>query len=283
MSEFDPIQFVDTQRRDWNRVAPAWEKWDAALDASLSVCNHKLVDKARIAQGHRVLDLGSGTGFPALLAAQRVGHQGNVIGLDLAEEMLQVARRKAKTLGLPHVTFQNCDVASIPFDDTRFDAVTSRFCLMFLPHLDKTLREIFRVLKPGGNVAAAVWAAPEKNPYLALPMGILKEFCEIPIPDPAAPGIFRLAKPGDLADRMRSAGFSEVLEEEVAIEGVFASGEEYLACLKEMAAPLQAVFAKIPQDQCKEADARLHAAAESFRKGDTVRIPGIALVVSGKK
>jgi enediyne biosynthesis protein CalE5 len=283
MADFDPIQFIEAQRKDWNRVASAWEKWDAWLDVRMAACSRHLLEQAGISAGHHVLDVGSGTGHPAIPAAQLVGPSGHVTGVDLAEEMLEVARRKAARLEVGQVIFQQADVTSLSFDADRFDAVTSRFCLMFLPQLDRTLQEIFRVLKPGGRVAVAVWAAREKNPYITLPTGILGEYIEMPPMDPTVPGIFHLERPGDLRGRMQSAGFSDLWEEDVPIEGVFASGEEYLDCLKEMAAPLQALFERIPRERRAEAEGRMVQAAERFRRGGDVRIPGVALAVSGVK
>jgi len=283
VANFDSKQFVETQRKDWNRVSSAWEKWDAWFDAGFESCNKHLVDRARLEPGDRVLDLGSGTGYPAIPAAQRVGPKGHVTGIDLAEEMLEVARRKAEKLGLKQITFRQSDVASLSFEADRFDAVTSRFCLMFLPHLDQTLREVHRVLKPGGAVAAAVWAAREKNPYITIPMGVLREFIEIPPVDPTVPGIFYLERPGDLLGRMKAAGFTELREEEIPIEGAFASGKEYLDCLKEMAAPLQGFFEKVPREKRAEVEEKMAQGAERFRRGDRVRIPGVALGVSGLK
>jgi len=283
MSDFDPDQFIETQRKDWNRVSSAWEKWDAWLDVRMEPCSRHLLERARLEPGERVLDLGSGTGHPAISAAQRVGPTGLVTGVDLAEEMLEVARRKAAKLGLKQVEFRRSDIASLSFETGHFDAVTSRFCLMFHPELDRTLQEVYRVLKPGGRLAAAVWATREKNPYITLPMGILRDYVEMPPMDPAVPGIFYLERPGDLYGRMKSAGFSELREEEVPIEGVFSSGKEYLDCLREMAAPLQGLFEKIPLEKRAEAEDKMIQAAERFRRGDDVRIPGVALAVSGVK
>src|SRR5512140_782562 len=101
---------IDSQRQDWNRVAGGWEKWDRFFDEQMAFLNHRLVGDARLRSGMQVLDLGSGTGYPALLGAQTVGPSGNVIGLDLAEQMLTVARPKATALGLAHVTFRTGDV-----------------------------------------------------------------------------------------------------------------------------------------------------------------------------
>ena len=107
-----------------------------------------------------------------------------MVGIDLAESMLAVATRKAKALGLQQVTFRTGDVTSLPFDTGSIDAVISRFCLMFLPEIPKAAAEIARVLKPGGYVAAAVWSTPDKNPFIRIPMDVIKTItpCRRPIP-----------------------------------------------------------------------------------------------------
>ena len=105
-------QIIDSQRQDWNRVADGWEKWDRFFDEQMTFLNHRLVGDARIRAGLRVLDLGSGTGYPALLAAQTVGVSGNVVGIDLAEQMLKAAERKSASLKLSNVTFRTGDVTT---------------------------------------------------------------------------------------------------------------------------------------------------------------------------
>ncbi|WHZ16305.1 MAG: Methyltransferase type 11 [Nitrospira sp.] len=181
-----PAEVIEAQRQDWNRVAAGWDKWDSYFSRNMTFINHRLVADARLQPGLRVLDLGSGTGYPALLAGDVVGSEGSVVGIDLAESMLTVATRKAKALGMQHVTFRTGDVTTLPFDAGSFDAVISRFCLMFLPEIPKALKEILRVLKPGGYVAAAVWSAPEKNPFIRIPMDVIKTItpCRRRIPRP---------------------------------------------------------------------------------------------------
>src|SRR5580765_6238446 len=124
--------------------------------------------------------------------------------------MLAVARRKASALGFANVTFRTGDVTALPFDANSFDAVTSRFCLMFLPEIPKAAAEIARVLNPGSWLAAAVWSAPEKNPSIGLSMETIKSVFELPTPDPPTPAILRLAKPGDLAGMLQQAGLGDV-------------------------------------------------------------------------
>ena len=99
MASLNSKEVVESQQRDWNRVAKGWKKWDALIDRNMSFVNFRLVGDARLRSGFRVLDLGSGTGYPALLAAQAVGETGRVIGQDLAGDMLQVAGERPKLLG----------------------------------------------------------------------------------------------------------------------------------------------------------------------------------------
>ncbi|HVG03032.1 MAG TPA: methyltransferase domain-containing protein, partial [Nitrospira sp.] len=107
---------IEGQRQDWNRVASGWEKWDSYFSRNMTFINHRLVADARLRPGMRVLDLGSGTGYPALLAGEVVGTTGQVVGIDVAEAMLAVAKQKATELGMSQVTFHAGDVTALPFD-----------------------------------------------------------------------------------------------------------------------------------------------------------------------
>ncbi|MDH5640943.1 MAG: methyltransferase domain-containing protein [Nitrospira sp.] len=283
MTQPTPQQVIDNQRQDWNRVAGGWEKWDRFFDEQMAFLNHRLVADARIRAGLRVLDLGSGTGYPGLLAAQTVGSAGTVIGIDLAEQMLDAARRKASSLKLSNISFQTGDVTTLPFDGASFDAVISRFCLMFLPEIPKAVEEIARVLKPGSWLSAAVWSAPEKNAYVTTPLNIIKQFIELPPPDPTTPGIFRLAKPGDLAKMLQDAGFNNIVEEEYLAEVRFPSGEEYYESLMDIAAPIQNLFARLSDQQKAEARHRIIDSINQYRRTDSIALPIAVRIVAARK
>ena len=283
MAQHSAQDLIEAQRKDWNRVASGWEKWDDFFDRAMTFLNHRLVGDARLRQGQRVLDLGSGTGYPALLAAQAVGPQGAVIGMDLAEQMLAAAERKGRRLGLTNVTFRTGDVTNLPFDVGSFDAVTSRFCLMFLPEIHKAVMEILRVLKPGAWMAAAVWSAPDRNPYLKIPMDVIKQFIELPPPDPSAPGIFRLAKPGELAGLLGQAGFEEVQDQEVIGDVPFPAADEYVASVMDIAAPIQNLFAQLSAEQQRQAKVRIADTASQFRRADHIALPIAVRIVAGRK
>lgn len=276
-------QIIATQRSDWNRVAPGWEKWDRFFDEQMTFLNHRLVGDARLRPGMKVLDLGSGTGYPALLAAQTVGSSGRVIGLDLAEQMVAAAERKAKRLGLTTVTFRQGDVTRLPFEDRSFDAVTSRFCLMFLPDIPQAVIDIARVLRPGGWLAAAVWSAPDKNPSISLSMEAIRKIVDLPPPDPTAPGIFRLAKPGDLSGMVERAGFSDVSESEFAAEWAYASADEYYESLLDIAAPVQTLMAKLSDEQRETVKRLMLEAANRYQRSSRLVFPFVVRLVTARK
>ena len=283
MASLSPEQVIESQRQDWNRVAGGWEKWDRFFDEQMAFLNHRLIGDARLRAGLRVLDLGSGTGYPALLAAQTVDQSGSVMGIDLAKQMLEAAGRKAAMLKLSNVTFRTGDVTTLPFESASFDAVTTRFCLMFLPEIPKAVGEIARVLRPRTWMAAAVWSAPDKNPYLKIPIDIIKQFIELPSPDPAAPGIFRLANPGELAAMLQQAGFIDISEQEFLGDVRFAETGEYFSSLMDIAAPIQNLWAQLNPTQQTEARQRIMDTAWQYRNESGIALPIAVRMVAARK
>jgi ubiquinone/menaquinone biosynthesis C-methylase UbiE len=278
-----PAAIIEAQRDDWNRVAAGWDKWDLFFNRTMAFINHRLVADARIRPGLQVLDLGSGTGYPALLAGEVVGSEGTVIGIDLAESMLAVATRKAKTLGLAQVSFRTGDVTMLPFESGSMDSIVSRFCLMFLPEIPKAVAEIARVLKPGGYIAAAVWSSPEQNPFIRIPMDVIKTIVPLPPPDPEAPGIFRLARPGDLSGMFDRAGLVPLDDEEFTAEVTYATAEEFFGGLMDIAAPIQNLFAKLTPAQQREAEQGIIKAVNNYRRPEGVSLPIAVRIVSARK
>jgi ubiquinone/menaquinone biosynthesis C-methylase UbiE len=111
-----------------------------------------LFAEAGIAPGMRVLDVGSGAGDVALIAADMVGSTGEVVGIDRNGAALAIARARATTVGFAHLTFREGDLAEIGPEE-KFDAVVGRLVLMYMPDPAATLRALARHLRPGGIIA----------------------------------------------------------------------------------------------------------------------------------
>jgi SAM-dependent methyltransferase len=122
-----------------------------------------IADAAGLQRGQRVLDVACGTGVLASAALGRVGPDGSVTGVDPNEEMLAVARRKSQA-----IEWRTGRAESLPFEDARFDAVVSQFGFMFFEDRPQALREMMRVLRPGGRLAVAVCDALDHSPGYAV-------------------------------------------------------------------------------------------------------------------
>lgn len=224
---FDPVVFKAQQKDNWNNLSSGWDRWYGLFESGAAPVTHRLLDRAALVEGSRVLDLGSGTGQPALDAALLVGAKGSVVGTDQAGDMLGAARRQAGELGLDNTQFLEVDAEQLDFEDASFDAVTSRFSLMFLPDADAVLRTAHRLLRPGGVLTAAVWAGctagAVAEPGLRdrrRPAGARRSARR----DPRAVRHVGSGRPGLL---LRAAGFAEVSYEECPLSFTPKSAEEF--------------------------------------------------------
>ena len=138
-------------------VPALFEQWTA-----------RIADAAAVQPGQRVLDVACGTGVLARHIARRIGTSGSVTGLDPSPGMLAVARQHA-----PAIDWRRGTAESLPFDARSFDAVVCQFGLMFFTDRSQAVREMMRVLTPGGHLAVAVWDSLENNPAYAAEVELL--------------------------------------------------------------------------------------------------------------
>lgn len=126
---------------------------DAAAESFAGVANPWKL--GRLAPGERVLDLGSGAGTDSLIAAQMVGSEGHVTGIDMTPQMLAKARAAAAELGVTNVEFVESEAEQLPFPDESFDVVVSNGVIDLIPDKDAVFSELFRVLTSGGRMQIA--------------------------------------------------------------------------------------------------------------------------------
>src|SRR6266478_6731522 len=184
----------------WRDSAPFWEKHREIIRQMFAPVTQALVEDALISSGHTVLDVATGPGEPALTIAALVGTEAKVFGIDPAPEMVEAARRATDHLGFRNAQFDVASADRLPFPADTFDAVVSRFGVMFFPSPVDAVREMLRVLKPGRNLALAVWHFAERNPFFYTLQRVIERYVDSPPLAPDAPDPFRFASPGKLRD-----------------------------------------------------------------------------------
>ncbi len=270
-------ELTGRQKLQWGRAAAGWERhydWFERQSRELAAW---LCDAAGLAPGQQVLDLACGSGQPAATAAARVRPGGRVAATDLSPEMVAVTRRTAERLGIDNLDAREMDMQALAFPDETFDAATCRFGLMFCPEPVRAASEVRRVLKPGGRFALAVWDEPAKNPFFSVMAGVVERFVPSPPPDPAAPGPFRLAPPGELARVLGAAGFSTVEVEARPLVFEYESLDEYWRLQSELAAPLRAAMEALGPDEIARLKTAVFDEIAPFVEGGRVRGAGVTL------
>lgn len=135
----------------------AADLFDAGSNAFWSRHGRGTVERLDLVPGATVLDVGCGTGASAIPAAERVGPRGTVVAVDLAENMLGQGRARAARRGLTNVDFRRGDMTDLGFPDMHFDAVVCVFAVFFVPDMERLAAELWRMVRPGGQLAITSW------------------------------------------------------------------------------------------------------------------------------
>ena len=272
----------DQQRASWDKFSSGWRKWDTYTMAFLQPAGDAIVSMLSPQPHHHVLDIAAGTGEPGLTLAGLVP-EGKVVLTDLSDDMLNVAREKVSERGLGNVQVMAADVSELPFDDNTFDAVSCRMGFMFFPDMELAAKEMARVLKPGGTVATSVWNAADKNYWVTAIMDQIKLKMDVPTPPPGAPGMFRCAKEGLIADLFRSVGLREVADKQIDGVMTYESIDVYWTMFNEVGAPIVAAMSEASDAVREEIRQAVYADIKRRLPSEPVEFGTSAWVVSGRK
>ena len=248
-------EFKAQQRQIWDNAAAGWQAWWETIERGAQKVNDKIVELAEIKSGDRVLDIATGIGEPAVTAAKKVMPSGKIVATDISPQMLAIAKTRAKSLGLDGIMeFRESDGEKLDFPEptAKFDAVLSRWGLMFFPNLSVALVKIRDLLVTNGRLSAAVWSAPSKVPLLDLAFATVRKQINAPGPPPGTPGPFALADIETLKQSFSQAGFKDVKIDTFQITFEFDSPESFTRFHQQVTAPIQALLANY-SDEVKKA------------------------------
>jgi SAM-dependent methyltransferase len=200
------------QAAHWNNSDEIghWLTHQRRHDTMLAPFSTMLFDALQLTSGERVLDVGCGTGATTRAAAALVA-PGAAVGVDISAPMLERSRADSADARLANVMFERADVQVHPFDDAVFDAVMSRFGIMFFDDPVAAFANLHRASRPGGRLAFVCWQPLTANEWLVVPGAALAEHVAIPpAAAPGAPGMFAFAEPDRVRQVLTDAGWRDI-------------------------------------------------------------------------
>jgi SAM-dependent methyltransferase len=274
------------QRQYWNAIAgPRWVGFGGAMESRMRAVNDLLLSHAAPRPGEAVLEIGCGTGATTVPLGEAVGAHGRVLGVDIAEPMLAVARRRVAESGLANVSLLLADAQTYRFESGRFDLVVSRFGVMFFADPAAAFRNLCGAARPGGRLCFACWAPLAENPHWLVAYDIALRRLGPPAPqDPRAPGPLAFSDPDYVEGVLAAAGFAEIAirRERPDIIGTSPESEAEHALL--MGPSGRLIDEKQPDAATRESLKREMAEAfAAYMKGGELRLPATIFVVSARR
>ena len=267
---------------EWNafariNAAQRWRRQSAAMGRHMT---EAIVAEAQVAPGMRVLDVACGTGEPAISLAHLLNGTGLVLGVYISPEPLRVAAQRARERRLANASFQQADVHSLPFADGNFDRVTSRLGVMFFADLPRALREMHRVLKPGGRITLLAWG-PMQQPYFESTIGtILRVVPGSSLPD-SGRRMFRFGAAGELAAALEESGFCGIEENFRVVPWSWpGTPEEVWDYFQEVTVPFKPLIEAIPEKRRETVTAEVLREIRRFYDGAQVNFTATICLTS---
>ena len=270
--------------REWRESAPYWAKHADIVRSMFSPITHALIEAGRIREGQAVLDVAGGAGEPSITLSSVVGASGSVIFTDAVAEMVTTARAEARHGEHTNIEFSQCLAESLPFLSDNFDAVVCRLGVMLFPDPDAAIHEALRVVKSRGSVSYAVWSNRDSNPFFHVVMEVVSRYIESPPEDPGAPGAFRFAERGNLAQMLDNAGAIDVTERLLDFEiNAPLTPREFWSLRVELSNTLRAKVGQLSREQLLGVERAVEEAGRQFFVSGQMKFPAQVLIVTGRR
>ena len=271
-------------------LASVWDDQAEALDASMGEHGSAARTALAAAPGERIVDIGCGPGLSAVALGAAVAPDGWIAAVDIVPQMAEAARRRLAAAGISGAAFTadagTADLIAVAGQGRAFDAVHSRFGLMFFPAPKPAFANIFRALRPGGPLAASVWGHLADNPWMELTTATATQALGVdraPLPEPGRPGPFSLADPDSTAALFMGAGFDRVVIEPVSAPFLFPGDGSEAAARVLSAGPLGAAFLAASDSQRADVIGAIVAALERHRGAEGITVPAASWCITARR
>jgi ubiquinone/menaquinone biosynthesis C-methylase UbiE len=259
------------QRYGWDMAA---EDYEPLWQVQLADARRQLFQCASLAPGERVLDVACGTGLVTLAAARMVGPSGTVVGGDLSARMVDAGRRRADERRVANASFARMDAEHLALPDAGFDVVLCALGLMYLPDPAQAVREMWRVLRPGGRIVIAVWGERSRCGWAPVFPIVDEE-----VASDVCPLFFQLGQKDNLAYLCSEAGFEVTGQHRIAATLVYADADA--ACdAAFVGGPVALAWSHFDDDVRARVRRRYAEAIAAWRHDGGYRLPGEFVVVA---
>lgn len=263
-------------------LSTVFSRWHTHIERLQQATTRSIIAAAGVRPGQQVIDVGCGSGIPALQLAETVGPAGHVVATDPSPVFIAAVVEHAARRGLSNISAVQSSAAGLPFARARFDAATCHMGAMFFPDLNAGLNRIRAVLRPGGRAAFVAWGPIANNqlfgtfwgaagPYL--PSDTMNE------PHPDTPQPMRFARPGSLTAALRTAGYSDVDEETQNVELVWPSRSE---TMRDFWFELTGLDEKVSTDRRDALREDVRSAFATFERNGELSFTADVVLASGR-
>jgi SAM-dependent methyltransferase len=267
-----PSEYLKFERDGW---AAHIEGYNDTFGTVTRQTVQAMLNAARVASGARLLDICCG---PGMLAAAAVSRGARAVGLDFPG-VVALARKL-----VPDAEFHDGDATELPFPENSFDAVVCGYGILHVPDPATALREMLRVLRPGGRVALSVWDNETSPTGLGLVYRAVHDYANLNVPLPHGPNIFQFSTLDAMRDALSSVGFAEIEATRFAQDWHVQSGRHFLDAARDGTVRTRAVLAAQTHDVIAKIAAFFEAGLGAMRTGDGgFNVPMPAIIGSGTK
>jgi SAM-dependent methyltransferase len=272
-ASIDPNAFHQFEVSGWEKVGEAYHRFFGPITGRII---DPLLDDAEVGRGSRVLDVATGPGYVAARARRRGA---DVVGIDIAHEMVALARRR-----YPEIEFGHGNAEELPFPDASFTAVVGSFVLLHLGRPERAAAECARVVAPGGTVAFSVWDAPERARIFGVFVEAIQAAEAPPPPDvPPGPPFFRFSSDQEFSGLLRAAGLDDVNVRRITFTHRVAGPEELWRGVLDGGVRTPALILRQSADTQRRIRSAFERLVEPYAVRGGLEVPVSVKLASGKK
>lgn len=262
------------QRYGWDKAIQDYDRYFVPL---LKHCSERCIALLDLKPGERLVDVATGTGVGAFIAAEEVGPRGEVIATDISERMVEATRAEAERRGFTNMRFERVDAEELAYPDDSFDAALCVLGLMYPAEPQRAIEQMHRVLRPGGRAAVAVWGRRDRCGWAEI-----FPITDARVESDVCPLFFQLGAEGALRRAFERAGFTDVHDDRVDRPLGFENAHDVLAAVF-AGGPVALAYSKFSPEVREEVHAEYLTSIRDYRQGEGYNVPGEFVFVLGRK